>query len=229
MKKTIISLAVTTALFSATYAYSANEVQPTQTPIEDTAGAVQTPINEDTIKIYGEEIPLGEGASIPVADNARTYGEEIPLGEGASIDVEDTAKAYPVPVEDTAVKTSPAENGIRLNELEERVESNWQYQNKRDAAQDSHFTNRINGLQNDLNVLEDKAYKGIAVAIAMASAPQALEANSTNFAIGAGHYEGESAMAVGISHRFEKVTLNLNVGTAGSDSSAFGAGIGYSF
>ena len=165
--------------------------------------------------------------------STHAYSNDLPRVELSNKDpiaIIPTTPATPIPspYEDTAKEATPAGNAIKNNEQDERIESNWKYANQRDAAQDRHFTGRINDLHNQLDDVEEKAYDGIALAIAMSTVPQALQEDTTTIGFGGGSYEGSTGMAFGLSHRFQRVTLNLKVGSTG-DNTGFGAGVGYSF
>jgi len=147
----------------------------------------------------GEEMPVG------------TPGEEMPVGfPGKEMPVGTPGQSFPL---------DPAKTSSDLNA--DVINSNINKINK--------INRNIDDIRNDIDSLEESSYKGIAVAIAMASAPQAIDAHSSSFSLGAGSYKSQTGMALGFSHRFERTTINLNVGSAGSDSTAVGAGIGYSF
>ena len=74
----------------------------------------------------------------------------------------------------------------------------------------------------------EEAKGGVAQAIAIASMPQAVDSHTTAVSAGLGHFSGQNAVSVGMSHRYERVTIN---GSLATDAETFsvGAGIGYSW
>jgi autotransporter adhesin len=84
---------------------------------------------------------------------------------------------------------------------------------------------------NQLNGVANKAYAGVASAIAMANIP--APAPGKTYAIGAayGNYADEDAVAVGVKAvvgKSKNITLSADYAYA-NENSSFGAGVSYSF
>lgn len=69
-------------------------------------------------------------------------------------------------------------------------------------------TTQINALDSRIDRVSEKAYSGIASVAALAAIPGPAEGKRFSVGVGVGHYEGESAFAVGAN---ASVTPNLNV------------------
>lgn len=92
-------------------------------------------------------------------------------------------------------------------------------------------SNRIGNLEHRMDKMKDdidSALTGAALSIAIASAPLAVDQNSSYIAMGAGSYKGHNGIAMSLSHRFERVTVSGSVGYSES-SAGLGVGVGYSF
>lgn len=93
--------------------------------------------------------------------------------------------------------------------------------------------NRINAaigrLDSRIDRVEREMSAGIASALAVNGIPQAVDKSSNTLGAGVGTYNGRSALAVGFSRRFDRITVKV-AGTYDSESNAGGSvGIGYSF
>lgn len=94
-------------------------------------------------------------------------------------------------------------------------------------------TGRLAGLESQVNNLYkelDTVNDGIAMSMAMSSMPQSTGKYSTMVGAGVGNYNGSSAVAVGVSHKFESITINLKGSTTSNGSNVgVSAGVGYQF
>lgn len=91
------------------------------------------------------------------------------------------------------------------------------------------FYNQINGLQSEIGIVKYDANAGTAAAMAMASMPQSVIAGKAMMTAGIANYQGQSAVAFGISNFSDNGRWILNVnGTANSRGKA-GAGVGVGF
>lgn len=88
----------------------------------------------------------------------------------------------------------------------------------------------VANLENTVEENRELAAAGVASAIAQASIPQAIRNGSSLVGVGAGYFDGEQAIAVGASHRFEGGQWNVkgSVGFTSQGQSA-GVGVGYEF
>lgn len=88
----------------------------------------------------------------------------------------------------------------------------------------------ISSLANTVQDNRELAAAGVASAIAQASIPQAIRNGGSLIGVGAGYFDGEQAIAVGASHRFEGGNWNVkgSVGFTSKGNSA-GVGVGYEF
>ena len=95
-----------------------------------------------------------------------------------------------------------------------------------DAAVSS-FSSTINSLNKRLDDVEETAYRGTAIALAAAQQVPNIKAGQFALFGGVGHYEGESAVAIGgVFAVSETVSISGALGTAGSE---VGGRVGASF
>lgn len=93
---------------------------------------------------------------------------------------------------------------------------------------DAAIKNRITNNEKDIKHNRKVAARGIAGAIAGSNIPQAIHAGGTLVGAGVGAYDGESAVAVGASHRFDNDHWTVKATAAAtSQSFSIGAGVGY--
>ncbi len=89
---------------------------------------------------------------------------------------------------------------------------------------------QIGAVEHQVLNYKTKSYAGSAAAIAVGNLTQAMTPGKSMITAGAGTYQGQSALAVGVSHRFEN---NWTVKAAGTWAQAGGAGgavsAGYEF
>ena len=84
-------------------------------------------------------------------------------------------------------------------------------------------TASINSLSGDVDMLRS----GVAASLAHAGMPVAPGAG-WGFAIGTGHFDGESAIAAGFTYRSEKANYKFSLGNSGGETSA-SAGAAWNF
>ncbi|MCB1614642.1 MAG: YadA C-terminal domain-containing protein [Pseudomonadales bacterium] len=91
----------------------------------------------------------------------------------------------------------------------------------------------INGFQNDLNELEDDAFSGIAIALSLNSPQMPSAPGKTAVSMGAGFFEGKSAVGVNAVHALEAWSdQNGTIGVGISGASGLFAGkvsVGFEF
>ncbi len=97
------------------------------------------------------------------------------------------------------------------------------------VAQSSIDTNnRINSLQSDISNVKYDSNAGTASAMAMASMPQSVIPGKVMVAAGVANYQGQSAMAIGVSNFSENgrwmVNFNGTANTRGNAGAAVGVG-----
>jgi len=120
----------------------------------------------------------------------------------------------PAPIENFPVVT-PHFNGALANDVYQDVAAN---------------TEAINQLQNDVQLLEDEALRGVAMAMSAAAMPQATDGRNM-LSIGLGEYAGYSALSLGYSANFGDTsahTVKLNLSHSDGETGT-GLGYGYSF
>ncbi|WP_269465165.1 YadA-like family protein [Halomonas huangheensis] len=91
------------------------------------------------------------------------------------------------------------------------------------------FSQQFGSLNNRIDDVEDQANAGTASALAAASVPQAYLPGKSMVAAGAGTYNGESAMAVGVSRLSDNGRWAVKLNATGDTQSNFGAGVGVGF
>lgn len=95
----------------------------------------------------------------------------------------------------------------------------------------SGVNNRVNQLNSRISDVEKSAYRG--VAIALAAQQQIPNIGAGQFAVfgGVGHYEGESAGALGVASVFAdgRTSVSAAIGIAGSDAVGGRVGVSYVF
>lgn len=93
------------------------------------------------------------------------------------------------------------------------------------------FKNTVSRLNSRVNEVEETAYRGIA--IALAAQQQVPNIGAGQFAVfgGVGHYEGESAVALGLANVLEngRTSFSAAVGTAGNGEVGGRVGMAYVF
>lgn len=80
-------------------------------------------------------------------------------------------------------------------------------------------TRLINQLQNDVDTIRS----GVAAALAVAGMPNPPN-DGWGFAVGAGHFDGESAFAAGLTFKDEDSTYKISVGTSGGEATVSAGG-----
>ena len=83
--------------------------------------------------------------------------------------------------------------------------------------------NLINGLQQDVKTIRS----GVAAALAVAGMP-APPSDGWGFAVGTGHFDGESAFSAGLSYKDDESNYKISIGTSGGETT-FSAGGAWSF
>jgi autotransporter adhesin len=91
------------------------------------------------------------------------------------------------------------------------------------------ISNQLNALRSDISTVRHDANAGTAAAIALASMPQSVMPGKAMMAAGIGHYEGQSAMSIGISNFSENGRWVLNVNGSANTRGKAGAGVGVGF
>ncbi|MCJ1888070.1 YadA-like family protein [Pseudomonas sp. LA21] len=99
------------------------------------------------------------------------------------------------------------------------------------ADANSYTDQRYAGLKHDMNQMNDELSAGIAGAIAMAHLPQPITNGGNTTALGVGNFNGQSAVAVGVSRTSDdgKWTTKLGAGTNTQGTFSVGAGVGYNW
>ena len=119
-------------------------------------------------------------------------------------------------------KTQDLTNGLSLTNTAVAANTAALEKNTQSIEQN---TARIGKLEDKV---DDNTY-GIAMSMAMSALPPAYSVGEFNVAAGVGHFDGKSAVAVGMGYRMsEQVSLKASVGHAGSKLGA-SAGVSYSF
>ncbi len=77
-----------------------------------------------------------------------------------------------------------------------------------------------------INTVAKKANAGTASAMATASVPQAYQPNQSSVGVGVGNYQGQSAIAIGVSTISESGRYILKASATGSQKGDFGVGVG---
>ncbi|MDT8896630.1 YadA C-terminal domain-containing protein, partial [Halomonas sp. I1] len=91
------------------------------------------------------------------------------------------------------------------------------------------FNRQIGGLNDRIDDVEDDSNAGSASAIAAASVPQAYLPGKSMVSAGAGTYNGESAVAVGVSRLSDNGRWAVKLNATGDSQGNFGAGVGAGF
>ncbi|WP_229359052.1 YadA-like family protein [Halomonas salipaludis] len=91
------------------------------------------------------------------------------------------------------------------------------------------FEQQIGGVHSRIDDVEDQANAGTASAMAMASVPQAYKPGKSMLAVGAGTYNGESAVSVGASRLSDNGRWAAKLNVSGDSQGNFGAGVGAGF
>jgi hypothetical protein len=88
---------------------------------------------------------------------------------------------------------------------------------------------QIGGLRREIGEVADKAYSGIAAAIAMTNLPAPIAGKRYSVGGGYGHYAGQNAFAVGVAaNLLENVAVKASFSRTESETGA-GVGFGYSW
>ncbi|WP_240349144.1 YadA-like family protein [Halomonas binhaiensis] len=88
------------------------------------------------------------------------------------------------------------------------------------------FNHAISGVYDKIDEVEEGAYAGVASALAAASTPQATMPGKSMVSAGGGYYNGESAVAVGVSRLSDNGRWVVKANATGDSQSNFGAGVG---
>ncbi|MCW4153702.1 YadA-like family protein, partial [Halomonas sp. 18H] len=91
------------------------------------------------------------------------------------------------------------------------------------------FQEQIGGLNQQIKDVEDSANAGTASAMAAASVPQAYLPGKSMVSAGAGTYNGESAVSVGVSRLSDNGRWAVKLNATGDSQGNFGAGVGAGF
>ena len=146
----------------------------------DTFKAGDTVMNNDGMKV-GDKVALNK--------DGLTAGNTVVNNDGVTI---------AAPTENNPnnqVKLSP----VGLNNGGQRITNVAPGKDGTDAANVNQLIGLGNELQNNINQVGNKAYAGVAGAIAQGSIPQVTSPGETGIGVGSGYYGGQSAMAIGVS------------------------------
>ncbi len=86
--------------------------------------------------------------------------------------------------------------------------------------------NQINGLHSEIGTVRHDANAGTASAMAMASMPQSVIPGKAMLTAGVAYYEGQSAVAVGVSNFSENGRWIINFNGSANTRGNAGAGVG---
>ncbi|MEO3989663.1 YadA C-terminal domain-containing protein [Pseudocitrobacter cyperus] len=123
-------------------------------------------------------------------------------------------------IKDLAREASAAINSDRqqIASTQQRVESN--------AAQVSKLNSNFSSLKHTVDENKHEAAAGSSSAMAQANIPQVLNGQTVAIGVGVGGYDGESAIAVGVSFRAaESVTVKATVSDDSQQNVGYGAGV----
>lgn len=118
-------------------------------------------------------------------------------------------------------KTNIADLINNVSTMQESISSQGQ--------QIQNLSQRITDNTNKINTVSKDASAGIASAVAIGSLPTSNEPGGVMFAMAGGSYDGQSAMALGLSKRTDngKFSFKANVSANTRGKVAVGAGVGY--
>ncbi|WP_336220485.1 YadA-like family protein, partial [Citrobacter amalonaticus] len=141
-------------------------------------------IGTNSASLADNSVALGNGASASASNS-------VALGTGSIADRQNTISVGSVGSERQITNVGPGTSGtdaVNVNQLKQGISSANQYTN-----------NQFNSLKNMVEKQDDKLKGGIAGAMAMAGLPQAYSPGASMVALGGGTYQGESAVALGVS------------------------------
>ena len=158
---------------------------------------------------------LGSGAEA-TADNSVALGAGSKADRANSVSVGAPGSERQITNVAAGTKTTDA---VNLGQLKDGLNDvqNW--------AQD-YTDQRFNQLHQGMNQLQRKANAGIASAMAMASLPQAYQPDQSAAAVAVGNYNGESAIAVGVSTITDSGRYIFKVNASGNTRGDAGVGVG---
>ncbi len=94
------------------------------------------------------------------------------------------------------------------------------------AQTNQYFSNQFYNLRSEIDKVDKDASAGSAASMAMASMPQSVLPGKAMMTAGVGHYEGQSALAVGVSNFSENGRWVVNFNGSANTRGKVGAGVG---
>lgn len=94
------------------------------------------------------------------------------------------------------------------------------------SQSNQYFSNQFYNLRSEIDKVDKDASAGSAASMAMASMPQSVLPGKAMLTAGVGHYEGQSALAVGVSNFSENGRWVVNFNGSANTRGKVGAGVG---
>ena len=202
----------------------------TITALDGRVEAVETKLDNEVSRLDGR-------INNELASNAQqstTYTNDQVAAEKLAREGADTALSNRIDTEATARSNEDALLSGRITaEATARVNADTALSDRIDSFNDSisNLNNRANQLNSRISDVEKTAYRG--VAIALAAQQQIPNIQPGQFALfgGVGHYEGESAAALGVASVFAdgRTSVSAALGLAGSSAVGGRVGVSYVF
>ncbi|WP_027961580.1 YadA-like family protein, partial [Halomonas halodenitrificans] len=179
---------------------------------------------------------LGDTVAITGDDNITTRtndgGVEVGLNRDLDVDSVTTGKTT-VSNEGVTIEDGPSMTTDGIDAGDMRITNVAPGVDATDAVNvgqmqelNQRFAQEINKVHGRIKDVEDNANAGTASALAAATVPQAWMPGKSMVGVGAGTYEGESAVSVGVSRLSDNGRWVIQGKVTGDSQSNFGAGVG---
>ncbi len=180
-------------------------------------------------KPTGKDAVAGGAGAVASADNSLTLGtsskathnNSVALGNNSVTDRDNSVSVGSVGGERQIANVAAGTQGtdaVNVNQLKQGVSNAYNYTD-----------NKFNDLKNMVDDQKDKLSAGISGAMAMASLPQPYQPGASMVSMGGGTYQGESAVALGVSTISDngKWVTKLSGTTTSQGDLGAAVGVGY--
>lgn len=192
--------------------FQVNNTSNLATPV--LTGADSTAVGAGTNVSGNSSVAVGSGSTAS-HNNAVALGANSTTDRDNSVSVGSAGSERQITNVAAGTKSTDAVNVAQMNDA---VSDSYQYTN-----------NKFGDLKNMINDQKDKLSAGIAGAMAMAGLPQPYSAGASMFSMSGGTYQGESAVALGVSTISDNGKWVSKLSGSTNSQGDYGAAIGVGY